>query len=193
MDQNSHLEPYTPHKYWKVVIQTALIELEIKKYDKIKEILHGLIFMGGMIMNNSIRLNHEEKLKLLPHVGYLLNIISKARQSGIFSVENEIKDSEDEFFQIAFKLVCGGHNPEYVKRTLKNLVNSSYTDNVDQVKKLIQADILPMMEVHPNHFINMSIFSYFGISFKTEYQEGLKKLLTDSVYQSIFDDDGFII
>ena len=144
-------------------------------------------------MNNSIRLNHEEKLKLLPHVGYLLNIISKARQSGIFSVENEIKDSEDEFFQIAFKLVCGGHNPEYVKRTLKNLVNSSYTDNVDQVKKLIQADILPMMEVHPNHFINMSIFSYFGISFKTEYQEGLKKLLTDSVYQSIFDDDGFII
>ena len=138
-----------------------------------------------------IVLTDEDKDSLMVDAAYLLNVSFLVRQNGIFYVEDEIEGLEDEFFKMAYKLMISSAKPKDVKQIIYNLIHSSYTSDAHYVKMCMQADALFMMGIHPIYFINIALFSYFGLEYKMEYRSKLKILLPN-LDEALFQNDNFI-
>lgn len=54
---------------------------------------------------------------------------------------------------------------------------SSCKSNVDYIKMCIQLDALSMIVDYSERYINIAIFSYFGLEFKNDYIDILKQKL----------------
>lgn len=134
---------------------------------------------------SNINLTHEEKLNLITNdIPYILNLAYKIQKEGVTCIEDEIDSSNDEFLKIMCSLLS--YNPVINKNILHNLIKSSYKDNKDYAKKCIQADVFYTLMMTPSiSYINMCIFSFFGLDYIEEYKNTLKCKLPN-IYNELF-------
>lgn len=142
------------------------------------------------ISNIILTLTYEEKLNLITNdVPYILNLVYKIQKEGITCIKDEIKSSNDEFLKIIYSILS--YSPVINKHILHNLIKSSYKDNKDYAKKCIQSEVFyTLMITSSISYINICIFSFFGLEYKEEYQNTLKDKLPN-IYNELFKDFDF--
>lgn len=104
-------------------------------------------------------------------------VIYSSKRNGILYIKNEIENLNDEFLKIAYKYYLKDHSNNLNKPILYNLIMSSSKSNVDYIKMCIQLDALSMVVDYSESYINVAIFSYFGLDFKNDYIDILKQKL----------------
>jgi len=123
-----------------------------------------------------IVLTDQDKDDLMLGVSHLLDISFKVRQNGFYYIEDEIKNLDDEFLKLAYRLVADGYELESSRHILCNFIDSSHTSDIDYVRMCMQLDTILMMAEKPVHFVNMALFSYFGLNYRDRYIAKLKEL-----------------
>ena len=115
-------------------------------------------------------MTYKEKIDMMPHVCFLLDIINVTQTYGVRIDEvKRVKSTNDEFLIQCYVFVICGLEPNINKMVLENMVESE-SNYLKRTKMRIQKDA--MLALQHSDSLNLSsliIFSYFGLEFKDEF------------------------
>ena len=138
-----------------------------------------------------INISTADKLSLMSHVLFLLNIVDSNVRFGITPDNiNKVFSQNDVFLSICYRITVTAQNPFYFKPMLDNFIRSE-SNALIRIKMMIQKDaILALKQPNALHLANFAIMSHFGLSFNDIYMRKLKEL-DESMYRQLFIDGRF--
>lgn len=108
------------------------------------------------------RCDIEGKNELLKTISILTSLCLKARQNGILSLNESLKDIPDDFMKIGVKMLISGFEPALVERMLMNILNAENPGCEELLKKTIIVEgIMALYEINPTVMV-MKLLSYLG-------------------------------
>lgn len=140
---------------------------------------------------NITQSSEEDKINLMPDVIFLLNIVDATKLYGINNtVVNQLIAYNDDFLSLGYSMIASGIEPAVFEHAMKNFIDGE-NDLFSKLKKSIQVEAMLAMQQGFNLTLTaMLIFSKFGMNFKKQYIEAIKKL-DNSLYEKIFTDCEF--
>ena len=125
-------------------------------------------------------IEQSDKLKLMPHIAYVLNVVDQTAQCGInLKNFNFATSTGDDFFNLCYRIAITAQDHQFFKNVLCNFINNE-KDLLTRLKMLINVDATVAMK-YPDalNLANMSIMSHLGMDFNKTYIDTLRKIDVD--------------